>query len=144
VVEEAGGRFLNGETTMNSTTIVKPKSKRLRKFAREPRSEPAGTNAPSNATANYPASPAQPEAKPKSKMSLLLDLVTRPVGATLEQMVAATGWLPHTTRAALTGLKKKGHAIISIKPDGVRTYRLATADAGQGDSPAETEAKVDA
>jgi hypothetical protein len=26
-------------------------------------------------------------------------------------MVAATGWLPHTTRAALTGLKKKDHVL---------------------------------
>jgi hypothetical protein len=38
-------------------------------------------------------------------------------------MVAATGWLPHTTRAALTGLRKKGYAIDSDKIDGVPTYR---------------------
>jgi hypothetical protein len=38
-------------------------------------------------------------------------------------MVAATCWLPHTTRAALTGLRKKGYAIDSDKVDGVRTYR---------------------
>jgi hypothetical protein len=38
-------------------------------------------------------------------------------------MIAVTGWLPHTTRAALTGLKKKGYAISSDKVDGVRTYR---------------------
>ena len=38
-------------------------------------------------------------------------------------MIAATGWLPHTTRAALTGLKKKGYVITSDKLDGIRTYR---------------------
>jgi len=38
-------------------------------------------------------------------------------------MVEATGWLPHTARAALTGLKKKGHEVTSVKSDGVRTYR---------------------
>ena len=38
-------------------------------------------------------------------------------------MIAATGWLPHTNRAALTGLKKKGYALSSDKVDGVRTYR---------------------
>ena len=38
-------------------------------------------------------------------------------------MVTATGWLPHTTRAALTGLRKKGYVIDSDKLDGVRTYR---------------------
>jgi hypothetical protein len=30
-------------------------------------------------------------------------------GATLNALVKATGWLPHTTRAALTGLRK--HAL---------------------------------
>jgi hypothetical protein len=45
-------------------------------------------------------------------------------GATLEQLVAATAWQPHTTRAALSGLKKKGHEVTSTKVDGVRTYRV--------------------
>lgn len=42
-----------------------------------------------------------------SKISAVLSLLQREEGATLEEMVAATGWLPHTTRAALTGLRKK-------------------------------------
>jgi hypothetical protein len=50
-------------------------------------------------------------------------LLVRDEGATLDQMIAATGWLPHTTRAALTGLKKHGYIIDSDKMDGVRTYR---------------------
>jgi hypothetical protein len=66
-----------------------------------------------------------PAAAPKatSKQQRLAALVVRDEGATLDQMIAATGWLPHTTRAALTGLKKKGYAISSDKVDGVRTYR---------------------
>jgi hypothetical protein len=75
--------------------------------------------------------PAQPKAgtiAPKaaariSKQDQLAALLLRDEGATLDQMVAATGWLPHTTRAALTGLRKKGYAIDSDKVDGVRTYR---------------------
>jgi hypothetical protein len=31
----------------------------------------------------------------------------RVTGATVDDMVGATGWLPHTTRAALTGLRRK-------------------------------------
>ena len=62
-------------------------------------------------------------AKPISKQAQLAALVTRETGATLDQMIAATSWLTHTTRAALTGLKKKGYAISSDKVDGVRTYR---------------------
>jgi hypothetical protein len=38
-------------------------------------------------------------------------------------MTDATGWLPHTVRAALTGLKKKGYGIHSDKVGDVRTYR---------------------
>ena len=61
--------------------------------------------------------------KAHSKQQQLAALVVRDEGATLDQMIAATGWLPHTTRAALTGLKKKGYVISSDKVDGVRTYR---------------------
>ena len=61
--------------------------------------------------------------KPPSKQQELAALIVRDEGATLDQMVAATGWLPHTTRAALTGLRKKGYVISSDKADGVRTYR---------------------
>ena len=62
-------------------------------------------------------------AKAPSKYQQLAALIVRDQGATLDQMIAVTGWLPHTTRAALTGLKKKGYAVSSDKVDGVRTYR---------------------
>ena len=61
--------------------------------------------------------------KRPSKQQLLADLLLRDSGATLDEMVSMTGWLPHTTRAALTGLKKKGYALSSDKVEGVRTYR---------------------
>jgi hypothetical protein len=61
--------------------------------------------------------------KARTKQQQLAALVVRDEGATLDQMIAATGWLPHTTRAALTGLKKKGYVLSSDKVDGVRTYR---------------------
>jgi len=58
-----------------------------------------------------------------TKQDQIASLLLRDEGATLDQMVAATGWLPHTTRAALTGLRQKGYAIDSDKIDGVPTYR---------------------
>ena len=64
-----------------------------------------------------------PAPKAPSKQQQLASLIVRDAGATLDQMIATTGWLPHTTRAALTGLKKKGYVISSDKVDGVRTYR---------------------
>ncbi len=65
---------------------------------------------------------AMPTAK-VTKRDQLVTLLVRDEGATLDQMIALTGWLPHTTRAALTGLKKLGYAVDSDKIDGVRTYR---------------------
>ena len=63
--------------------------------------------------------------KPVSKISLVADLLRRKDGATLAELVTATGWLPHTTRAALTGLRKKGHDIERGSRDGVTIYSIA-------------------
>ena len=40
-------------------------------------------------------------------------------------MMDATGWLPHTTRAVLTGLRKKGHLIERGKRVDITTWRIA-------------------
>jgi hypothetical protein len=58
----------------------------------------------------------------------VLALLSRPDGATLPELIAATGWLPHTTRAALTGIRKKGHHVARTKRDGATCYRVV----GQG------------
>ena len=68
-----------------------------------------------------------PIAKGPSKTSLVIDLLGRANGVTLPELIAATGWLPHTTRAALTGIRKKGHQIERTKRDGVTCYRIAVA-----------------
>lgn len=54
-------------------------------------------------------------------------LLTRAEVATLDEMVAATCWKPHTTRAALTRLKARGHTITSVKVEGILTYLPADA-----------------
>ena len=55
----------------------------------------------------------------------MLELLHRDGGASLDDLTAATGWLPHTTRAVLTGLRKKGHQIEGRKgEDGRNTYRM--------------------
>ena len=59
-----------------------------------------------------------------TKQALVLDLLKREGGTTLAEIVEATGWLPHTSRAVLTGLRKKGHAISSAKVDGVTRYQI--------------------
>ena len=59
-----------------------------------------------------------------SKAATLVAMLQRPESAAIDQMVEVTGWQPHTTRAALTGLKEKGQKISSENADGVRTYRI--------------------
>ena len=106
---------------MIDTTQNKPATKRPRRMAREPKSAGAVEVPASTST---PKSEPKP-AKPASKSSLVLRMLPRPEGATIAQLVAATGWLPHTTRAALTGLKKKGHQVTSEKAEGEeRVYRV--------------------
>lgn len=58
-----------------------------------------------------------------NKREQLAAMLLRDEGATVEQMIVALSWLPHTVRAAMTGLKKLGYAIDSDKIDGLRTYR---------------------
>jgi len=107
---------------MTDSIEAQPITKRPRRMAREPKS--AGAVA---VPASTPAPKVEPKsAKPSSKSSLVLTMLQRSEGATIAQLVAATGWLPHTTRAALTGLKKKGHHISSAKAEGgERVYRVA-------------------
>ena len=66
--------------------------------------------------------------RPGTKQALLIDLLKRKKGATLEKIVAATGWQPHSVRGAISGtLKKKlGLAVTSERVgDGSRVYRIA-------------------
>jgi hypothetical protein len=65
-----------------------------------------------------------------TKQATLIALLMQPAGATLTQMVQATGWQSHTVRGAMAGaLKKKlGLEITSEKPAGTeRIYRITNA-----------------
>jgi len=60
-----------------------------------------------------------------TKQALVRDLLSREHGASLDELVAATNWLPHTTRAALTGFRKRGCTLTKEKVEGVTRYRLS-------------------
>ncbi len=62
-----------------------------------------------------------------TKIARVIELLQRGDGATLAELVAATGWLPHTTRAALTGLRKRGYAVGIDRTDEARgsVHRIA-------------------
>jgi hypothetical protein len=60
-----------------------------------------------------------------SKRALVISLLQQDGGVTLDDLVEATGWLPHTTRAALTGLRQKGYEVVRTKGhNGRSVYRI--------------------
>ena len=62
----------------------------------------------------------------RTKADTILDLVQRPTGASIAELTKATGWQPHSVRAALTGLRKKGREVERSKDDqGVTRYSIA-------------------
>ena len=65
-----------------------------------------------------------------TKLARLVELLQRDQGATITELAAATDWLPHTTRAALTGLRKRGYAVTINRSDKERgsAYRARLAE----------------
>jgi hypothetical protein len=76
------------------------------------------------------AEPKAPKLRNGTKQALMIAMLRRPEGATVEQIAEATGWARHTVRGAMAGaLKKKlGLTITSEKTEGAaRTYHLCGA-----------------
>ena len=83
--------------------------------------KPATTAAKARATART--------IKPPTKRARLIGLLKTGGGADVATLSADLGWQQHSTRAALTGLRKAGFSIEKTKPDGGNSacYRI-TAD----------------
>ena len=52
----------------------------------------------------------------EGKKDRLIGMLSRDGGSTIAEISAALGWQPHTTRAAITGLRKAGHKVETAKP----------------------------
>ena len=66
-------------------------------------------------------------AKP-TKTDAVIRLLRRSSGATNAQIQKVTGWQPHSVRAALTRLRKKGHDVQRDKnAKGITVYRITKA-----------------
>ena len=68
-----------------------------------------------------------PTAREGSKKAIVLDMLKRPYGASLKEIMAATDWQAHSVRGFISGSlgKKMGLTVESFKrPDGVRAYRI--------------------
>ena len=55
--------------------------------------------------------PLSPAPRQGTKIARVIALLQRDQGAKLDELIAATGWLPHTARAALTGLRHRGYDV---------------------------------
>ncbi|MBM0206175.1 DUF3489 domain-containing protein [Micromonospora sp. STR1s_5] len=56
---------------------------------------------------------------------MVLDLLGRGEGASIDELMSATGWLPHTRRAALSRLRSAGKSLAkTTREDGRTAYRI--------------------
>jgi Protein of unknown function (DUF3489) len=96
---------------------------------------PADTEAPSSIEGkpelggSRKGSTSKPKAhRADSKQAKLIEMLKRPAGASIDEIVTAFGWQAHTVRGAIAGaLKKKlGLKVVSEKSEGRgRIYRIA-------------------
>jgi hypothetical protein len=124
VITQAGREAIAVEPDKVKAPITEPEQPALVEME-------GGAHAPSDDTEPSPApAPAATSATPipapaaHTKTALILQMLGRESGATLDELTGATSWLPHTTRAALTGLRKKGHGIDRRKRGEVTCYHL--------------------
>jgi hypothetical protein len=68
-----------------------------------------------------------------SKLAQVVELLQQDRGASIDELIAVTGWLPHTTRAALTGLRKRGFVTAIDRSDKERgsIYRVERSPAAE-------------
>ena len=105
--------------------------------AADPAPSGAGATAGIAATARNSAAPNAKSAPVSStprqgtKIARVIELLRRDQGATLEALIVATGWLPHTARAALTGLRHSGYDVrLERSHPGHEWLRLLAASRG--------------
>ncbi len=92
--------------TSKQSPSTKPQPKqRSRRAERKPSgAKPKGRTSP-------------PAVRPGTKQALLIDLLKRKKGATIEEIVEATGWQAHSVRGAISGtLKKKLGLTVTSEP----------------------------
>jgi len=122
------------EPYMTTKTIDKPAKSDRSAIARQTaRIETAARRAPAGDMTGLRKRETPPEQHPiegpVTKYAQLLQLLNRPEGASIEDMMQATQWQQHSVRGFLAGTvkKKMGLALTSSKVEGdVRRYRIAS------------------
>ncbi len=112
------------------STIAEPKPRSSKASPKRTKSgAKTKTDAPPRNVRRQRAKAAKPGGpRTGTKQALLIELLSRKDGATITEIVDATGWQPHSVRGAISGtLKKKlGLTVTSEPTDGRgRVYRIA-------------------
>jgi len=80
----------------------------------------------SSEASHHPAEVSKATPREGSKLASVMALLRRSEGATIDVLTKATGWLPHTTRAAITGVRKRGYSVVLDRSaEGASVYRLS-------------------
>jgi hypothetical protein len=80
----------------------------------------------SSETSHHAADASNAPPREGSKLASVIALLRRSEGATIVTLTKATGWLPHTTRAAITGVRKRGYSVVLDRSaEGASVYRLS-------------------
>ncbi len=106
------------------------KRSNARSRTRPRKSKPLPVKRPANGATKHGKSTQQANTPVRAgtKQARLVDMMQKPGGATVAQMGTKTGWQPHSVRAALTGLRKRGIAVTRAKDDtGTTIYRIGAA-----------------
>jgi hypothetical protein len=116
-ITRAGLDAIGVETEDNASEGATPAKRRAKAKAAKAKSTKA----------EKPASADKPTPRAGTKQALMIELLKRPEGATVEQIAAATGWQKHTIRGAISGaLKKK----LGLKVEATRTREVGPEKTG--------------
>jgi hypothetical protein len=121
----AQGAHVAPETAVSKKAATRKKdAPKGRKKAKGGKAKPAAKKAASKKAAKPEGKLAAPRAE--SKGAKILELIGRAKGATLAELMKATGWRPHSVRGFIsTAGKKRGVTIQSARNEsGERVYRV--------------------
>ncbi len=70
-------------------------------------------------------------ARKGSKQQLVVEMLSAAEGASIPELMAATNWLPHSTRAVLSRLRKEGYILDRQRAEGGTRYKIASLPASR-------------
>ena len=117
LLEETANDGTGAEHTQDRSQKASGSDQRRQRKARQ--HVAANGDAPAN------ASPSAPSVSIGTKQQAVVSMLSSSAGATIDTLMTHMGWLPHTTRAVLSGLRKRGHVIERIRDEEGRScYRI--------------------